>query len=160
STLAEIVSGVKNGQIVIMDRSLEEIELDEALGLGHAMRELKAERMAAMAVPLTNRKQELLGILLLVRAIRSGGDAWSVSPRLRELVRAVSGSAGVAIENRQLLQAQKDLMNALIKLIAGAIDAKSAYTGGHCQRVPVLTRMLAEAACAQEDGPFSDFRLS
>ena len=86
--------------------------------------------------------------------------AWSVSNRLRELIRAVSGSAGIAIENHQLLQAQKELMNALIKLIAGAIDAKSAYTGGHCQRVPVLTRMLAEAACAQKDGPFQQFQLS
>ncbi|HWA50682.1 MAG TPA: HD domain-containing phosphohydrolase, partial [Dongiaceae bacterium] len=46
------------------------------------------------------------------------------------------------------------------RLIAGAIDAKSPYTGGHCQRVPVLTRMLAEAACADTKGAFRDFHLS
>jgi HD-GYP domain-containing protein (c-di-GMP phosphodiesterase class II) len=124
------------------------------------MRSLEAERVGLVSVPLLNRKQEPLGLLLLIKAMRPSDYGWSPSPRLRELIRAVSGSAGIAIENRQLLQGQKDLMNALIKLIAGAIDAKSAYTGGHCQRVPVLTRMLAQAACAQSDGPFKHFQLT
>jgi hypothetical protein len=41
-----------------------------------------------------------------------------------------------------------------------AIDAKSAYTGGHCQRVPELTEMLADAACSETVGPFADFQLT
>jgi len=146
------------GEIELSKRPLTEAEL-EALGLRYVMQTLGAERVGLVTLPLFDRKREPLGALLLVKAL-SAKDHWSVSPRLRELIRAVSGSAGIAIENRQLLQAQKDLMNALIKLIAGAIDAKSAYTGGHCQRVPVLTRMLGEAACAQQDGPFKEFRLS
>jgi HAMP domain-containing protein len=156
--LPETAGALKQGQIAVAERRLAPEEL-EALGFSHAQA-TQTERTGLVVVPLFNRKQEPLGLLLLIKAVGAGGDAWSVSPRLRELVRAVSGSAGIAIENRQLLQAQKDLMNALIKLIAGAIDAKSAYTGGHCQRVPVLTRMLAEAACAQADGPFKSFRLS
>ncbi|HEV8390099.1 MAG TPA: HD domain-containing phosphohydrolase [Dongiaceae bacterium] len=157
--LAETMAALRQGEITLVERQLTQAELD-ALGLGHIMRMLDAERVGLITVPLLNRKQEPLGVLLLIKAIRTDDAAWSVSPRLRELIRAVSGSAGIAIENRQLLQDQKDLMNALIKLIAGAIDAKSAYTGGHCQRVPVLTRMLAEAACAQSDGPFQHFQLS
>jgi HD-GYP domain-containing protein (c-di-GMP phosphodiesterase class II) len=39
-------------------------------------------------------------------------------------------------------------------LIAAAIDAKSPYTGGHCARVPELTKMLARAACAADSGPY------
>jgi HAMP domain-containing protein len=157
--LPETAGALKAGEIAVAERRLAEAELD-ALGLRQVVEALQTERIGLVTVPLLNRKQEPLGLLLLVKAMPVGGGAWSVSPRLRELIRAVSGSAGIAIENRQLLQGQKDLMNALIKLIAGAIDAKSAYTGGHCQRVPVLTRMLAEAACAQSDGPFKDFRLS
>ena len=157
--LAETIGALKHGEIVVADRPLAEAEL-EALGLSHAMQILEAERGGLVTVPLLNRKREPLGVLLLIKAMRAGEGAWPVNPRLRELIRAVSGSAGIAIENRQLLQGQKDLMNALIKLIAGAIDAKSAYTGGHCQRVPVLTRMLAEAACSQGDGPFQHFHLS
>ncbi|MEZ5833704.1 MAG: HD domain-containing phosphohydrolase [Dongiaceae bacterium] len=157
--LPEIASAIDRREVVLVERVLTSTEL-KALGLRHAMEALQAERVGLITVPLLNRKQEPLGALLLVKALRASDREWSVGTRLRDLIRAVSGSAGIAIENQQLLQAQKDLMNALIKLIAGAIDAKSAYTGGHCQRVPVLTRMLAEAACAQRDGPFKDFQLS
>jgi HD-GYP domain-containing protein (c-di-GMP phosphodiesterase class II) len=154
----EMAEALRAGRIAVAERRLSAAEL-AALGLSQAQLS-EQEGTGLVIVPLLNRKQEPLGALLLIKAIRADGAAWSVNPRLRELIRAVSGSAGIAIENHQLLQAQKDLMNALIKLIAGAIDAKSAYTGGHCQRVPVLTRMLAEAACAQSDGPFQHFRLS
>ena len=156
--LPEVAGALTKGEIVVSRRQLGESELD-ALGLRHAMQTLGAELAGLVTVPLFNRKREPLGALLLINGLVAN-EHWSVNVRLRELIRAVSGSAGIAIENRQLLQAQKDLMNGLIKLVAGAIDAKSAYTGGHCQRVPVLTRMLAEAACAQQDGPFQDFRLS
>src|SRR3546814_7707683 len=47
-----------------------------------------------------------------------------------------------------------------ISLITGAIDAKSPYTGGHCARVPELTKMLAAAAVEAGEGPFRDFTLS
>ena len=156
--LSETVQGLHRGEIVVVDRALEEAELN-ATGLRGAMEVLQAERVGMVAVPLHDRKEQPLGMILLIKAIHRD-EYWSINKHLRELIRAVSGSAGIAIENRQLLQGQKDLMNALIKLVAGAIDAKSAYTGGHCQRVPVLTRMLAEAACAQTDGPFKDFHLS
>jgi HD superfamily phosphodiesterase len=41
-----------------------------------------------------------------------------------------------------------------------AIDEKSPYTGGHCQRVPVLTMLLAEAVNETDDGPLRDFRMT
>ena len=50
-------------------------------------------------------------------------------------------------------------MDAFIQLIAQAIDDKSAYTGGHCERVPELALMLAEQASASTTAPFDDFRL-
>jgi HD-GYP domain-containing protein (c-di-GMP phosphodiesterase class II)/ABC-type amino acid transport substrate-binding protein len=56
--------------------------------------------------------------------------------------------------------AQRELMDAFIQLIAQAIDDKSAYTGGHCERVPELALMLAERASASSDGPFDQFKLS
>lgn len=55
--------------------------------------------------------------------------------------------------------AQRELMDAFIQLIAQAIDDKSAYTGGHCERVPELALMLAERASASSDGPFDQFKL-
>ena len=60
---------------------------------------------------------------------------------------------------RRLLEQQRKLFDDFTKLLAGAIDAKSPYTGGHCARVPKVAEMLAEAACKAEEGPFADFRM-
>ncbi|MCO4204251.1 HD domain-containing phosphohydrolase [Aeromonas taiwanensis] len=106
--------------------------------------------------PLHNHRQELIGSLLLVLPDCSPRELVS---RI-SLIEALAGMSASAIENQRLLEEQKQLLEAFIELIAGAIDAKSPYTGGHCQRVPELTKMLTEAACAQQQGPFRDFSLN
>ncbi len=63
----------------------------------------------------------------------------------------------------RLIQARQDierLFTTITELIAGTIDAKSPYTGGHCKRVPEVARMLARAAHASKEGPFADFRMA
>ena len=63
----------------------------------------------------------------------------------------------------RLIQARQEierLFTAITELIAGTIDAKSPYTGGHCKRVPEVARMLATAAHASTEGPFADFRMA
>src|SRR5205807_9679158 len=52
------------------------------------------------------------------------------------------------------------LFESFIELINTAIDEKSKYTGGHCQRVPVLTMMLAEAVNETTEGPLGNFNMS
>jgi len=54
-------------------------------------------------------------------------------------------------------QEQRDLLDAFIQLIAEAIDEKSPYTGGHCERVPELAIMLVDEAMASDSPPFKDF---
>jgi HD-GYP domain-containing protein (c-di-GMP phosphodiesterase class II)/ABC-type amino acid transport substrate-binding protein len=63
-----------------------------------------------------------------------------------------------AIQAHEL--AQRELMDSFIKLIAAAIDDKSAYTGGHCARVPELALMLAARASASTLPAFETFHLS
>jgi HD-GYP domain-containing protein (c-di-GMP phosphodiesterase class II)/ABC-type amino acid transport substrate-binding protein len=52
---------------------------------------------------------------------------------------------------------QEELMDSFIQLIAQTIDDKSPYTGGHCNRVPELGIMLADAAAKSNDSPFNMF---
>lgn len=106
----------------------------------------------AIAVPLRNRQHHLVGAMLLLRD--SPFDLAHIS-----FIGNLAVSAASSLETRELIKAQKDLFEAFIKLIASAIDAKSPYTGGHCARVPELTKMLARAACAERTGPFADFAL-
>ena len=113
------------------------------------------ERATLVIAPLANRRRELLGLIALLCPERAG-----IERELVEFIGALTGSAAVSLETKQLIQAQKALFEAFIRLIASAIDAKSPYTGGHCARVPELTKMLARAACAATDGPYRDFALS
>ncbi|WP_075107944.1 HD domain-containing phosphohydrolase [Neptuniibacter marinus] len=106
-----------------------------------------------LAAPLFNRSNELVGVILLF-------EETNIDPALVRFTEALSGSAAVSVEARRLIAAQRDLFESFIQLIAGAIDAKSPYTGGHCARVPELTKLLAKAANEADEGPFKDFNLS
>lgn len=110
-----------------------------------------------IAVPMRTHDQQLLGFVLLLSYQKLSADRGRDKI---QLVNALVGNLSVAIEMQYLLREQKNLLNAFIELIAGAIDAKSAYTGGHCQRVPEITKMLARAAVEAKEGPFADFTLS
>jgi HD-GYP domain-containing protein (c-di-GMP phosphodiesterase class II) len=113
-----------------------------------------------LTVPLSPREGEVIGVIQLLNAQDPKTGAVIPFPKdLIEFVEALAAQAAVAIENQNLIEAQKQLMDALIKLIAGAVDAKSPYTGGHCERVPELGIMLAEAANAQTEGPLADFKF-
>ncbi|MDC7689574.1 HD domain-containing phosphohydrolase [Vogesella indigofera] len=108
-------------------------------------------------LPLRLESQELLGLLVLAS---SESIAHTQSGHRINYLQALVGFAAIAIDNRRLASALQQLMNALVELIAGAIDAKSPYTGGHCQRVPELAQALAEAAHQSQQGPFAGFQLS
>jgi HD-GYP domain-containing protein (c-di-GMP phosphodiesterase class II) len=117
------------------------------------------DHLTMVALPLTNRNYEHIGLLCLL--FKQADDLTTESKKASlSFIQALSGFAAVTLESRQLLHMQEALLNSFIKLIAGAIDAKSPYTGGHCQRVPELTKMLAQAACDSKHGPFEDFSLS
>jgi len=115
--------------------------------------------LTLITLPLRNRQEDDIGVLsLLYRGTEAGTAAGQQRDHVA-FIQALSGFAAVSLESRQLLMMQQALLDAFIKLIAGAIDAKSPYTGGHCQRVPELTKMLAQAACDSSSPPFRDFEL-
>ncbi|MGR3752465.1 HD domain-containing phosphohydrolase [Edwardsiella anguillarum] len=112
--------------------------------------------LTLLLLPLRNADQELLGQLILF----IDHQHFPVSSRMLAFAQALAGTAAVALNTQRLLDEQKRLLEDFIRIIAGAIDAKSPHTGEHCQRVPVLAKLLAQAACDQKQGPFADFSLS
>ena len=114
-----------------------------------------------LTVPLKNHEGDVIGVLQLLNAQdKETGEVIDFTEEIEPLIEALASQAAVSLNNQMLLQAQKELLDAFIELIAGAIDAKSAYTGGHCQRVPELTNMLAKAACESDDPRFKEFDLT
>lgn len=112
-----------------------------------------------LTVPLKDSRGEVTGVLQLINAYDAHGAIAPFRPQVIPLIESLASQAAVSLENYNLLQAQKDLLDAFIKVIAAAIDAKSPYTSGHCQRVPVLAEMLTRAVINLEEGPMADFTL-
>jgi HD-GYP domain-containing protein (c-di-GMP phosphodiesterase class II) len=114
-----------------------------------------------LTVPLYNNEGRVIAVLQLLNAQDSEtGKVIPFDKDLQPFVEALAAQAAIALDNQLLVEAQRKLLVSFIELIAGAIDAKSAYTGGHCQRVPFLTDMLAEAAIEQKHGLFADFTMT
>ncbi|MFG1480438.1 HD domain-containing phosphohydrolase [Xanthobacter sp. V4C-4] len=109
-----------------------------------------------MIVPLTNRQHRPIGLIVLVYPLdnRSGGAAFTT------FVEKLSGALSSAIETRQLFEAQENLLDGFVRLVADAIDAKSPYTGEHCRRVPELAIMMVDKMACETHGPFQAFRLT
>lgn len=82
-----------------------------------------------------------------------------IPSRVRELDELSESMVSMVDSIQAYERSQRELMDSFIKLIAEAIDEKSPYTGGHCERVPELALMLAAKASASSDAAFKDFCL-
>lgn len=112
--------------------------------------------LSQMEVELRGRSGQLQGLLVLAHQV----DGQHTDPAFLDFTHKLSGMLAVSIETRQLMDAQKKLLEAIIRLMADAIDAKSPYTGGHCERVPQLATMMVDRMTADTQGPYQSFSLS
>ncbi|WP_024850116.1 HD family phosphohydrolase [Hydrogenovibrio kuenenii] len=113
-----------------------------------------------LTVPLKNVDQEVIGVLQLINSTDEEGNVIPFSDESESLAKSLASQASVALINRQLIEEHKSLFESFTKLVADAIDKKSPYTGKHCQRVPVITMMIAEAANNVNSGPLKDFYMN
>jgi HD-GYP domain-containing protein (c-di-GMP phosphodiesterase class II) len=114
-----------------------------------------------LTVPMKNHENEVIAVLQLINAIDPESGAVRVfSEADQRLAESLASQAAVALTSHLLVRQFEELFEAFIRVINLAIDEKSPHTGGHCQRVPVLTMMLADAVEATTEGPFADFRMS
>ncbi len=114
-----------------------------------------------LAVPMRNHENELIGVLQLINAQdRITNEIAPFSLQEQSLLESLASQAAIALTNHLLIQHMELLFESFISLINTAIDDKSAYTGGHCERVPVLTMMLADAVNRTKAGPLKDFVMT
>jgi len=113
-----------------------------------------------LTVPMKDHDGRVIGVLQLINAKAADGSVEPFSHAEQQLVESLASQAAIALNNRQLIDQLETLFEALIKLINTAIDEKSPYTGGHCERVPVLTNLLAEATARTTVGPMASFSMS
>ena len=114
-----------------------------------------------LTVPMRNHEREIIGVLQLINAQDPhSGEIVAFSASDQRLAESLASQAAIALTNRMLINQLEQLFESFIALINTAIDEKSPYTGGHCQRVPQLTMMLAEAVNETREGPLAEFSMN
>ncbi|WP_428000847.1 HD domain-containing phosphohydrolase [Acidovorax sp.] len=114
-----------------------------------------------LTVPMKNHDRELIGVLQLINARDpETGEVTEFSTADQSLAESLASQAAIALTNRLLITQLERLFESFVNLINLAIDEKSPYTGGHCQRVPALTMMLAEAVNTTQEGPLASFTMT
>ncbi|MBW2695973.1 MAG: HAMP domain-containing protein [Deltaproteobacteria bacterium] len=116
---------------------------------------LGARVAGCMAVPMSTEKKEPIGALLLFRA---GTENFSDADAA--LASSLASQAAVAVQKNRLVENFRSLFEGVVDLTVRAIDEKSQYTGDHCRKVPILTELIADAACDDRTGPLKDFTLN
>lgn len=112
-----------------------------------------------LTIPLLNHEDYVIGVIQLINA--RVGDSIGVFSNDNQLkLEAMAKFAAITLDNQLLVKSHKDLLDAFIQALAQIIDVRSAHTSAHCQRIPVLTELISQAACEQTEGYFKDFDLN
>lgn len=166
--LALEVDGVPNESMVVTHAVLrrETVNIPDAYdargfdfsGTRAFDRRMDYRTQSLLTVPMCDHENSVIGVLQLINAM-DGARVVPFEPADQRLVESLASQAAVALSNKRLLDQQRVLFEAFVRLIAQAIDEKSPHTGAHCRRVPELTMMLADAAAATPEGPLGDFSM-
>ena len=114
-----------------------------------------------LTVPLIDHHRESIGVLQLINALDPATGAIRAFPAEdQRLAESLASQAAIAYSKRLLIDHLARLFESLVSMINNAIDEKSPYTSKHCERVPVLTMMIAEAVHRTAQGPLTEFRMS
>ncbi|HIN19911.1 MAG TPA: GAF domain-containing protein [Candidatus Marinimicrobia bacterium] len=116
---------------------------------------------SVLSVPLKNHENDIVGVMQLINAKDPNSDKTiSFSDDMQNQVESLASQGAVALTNKRLVAELKNLFESFIQLIATAIDKKSPYTGGHCERVPEITMLLADAVEKTKVGKYADFSMN
>lgn len=114
-----------------------------------------------LTVPMHDHEGELIGVLQLINATDpETGEPRPFTETDQRFIEALASQAAIALTNQQLISQLENLFVSLVHLINIGIDEKSPHTGRHCQHVPELTMLLANAVHETRDGPLAQFSMT
>lgn len=118
------------------------------------------QTVSVLAVPMITKRKEVIGIIRLSNAQDKKGNIIAFPEDAEHMVQSLASQAAMALDNDLLITGLEDLLESFIQLVAKAIDNKSAHTGNHLQRIPIIVDMLAKAANISDAKAFKSFNLS
>ncbi len=114
-----------------------------------------------LTIPLRNHENNIIGAIQLLNAQDpEKGGTIPFSRENQQLAESLASQAAITLTNQQLINELGYLLEKFTEVIAGAIDEKSPYTGGHCRRVPEITMLIADAINKTDQGVYADTQFS
>ncbi len=99
-----------------------------------------------LCMPIKNFNQEIIGVFQVLNKF----DEY-FTPDDEDLLVAIASSAGISLENaqlferqRKLLEEQKVVLDSFIETLATSIDARDKITSGHSSRVKMYSSLIAQ----------------
>lgn len=124
-----------------------------------------------MVVPMRDHENAIVGVIQLINR-KPDFDLVLTSPTMTEQVvepftgrdesvlLSLASQAGVALENKALLESIQDLFEQFVRASVKAIEVRDKSTQGHSSRVAELTVAQAMAANTVEAGRFADLHFN
>ena len=116
--------------------------------------------ISALIFPLFDSKSNVIGVAQFINARDQRGKIINFSIEKQEKIISLCQIIACILERKRLSESYTQLLESFVAVLAKAIDAKSPYTGLHCQKVPIITRMLAAAAVSEDFGALKNFDMS
>ena len=118
------------------------------------------QTLSILTIPMRDTHGVPLGVLQVINARDETESARAFDSELVSIAEAIAAQVSIAYTNYRMMREQEKLWESMLEMLAVSIDEKSPYTSGHCQRVPILTQMIAEKVNAHTEGHLADVHLS
>jgi HD-GYP domain-containing protein (c-di-GMP phosphodiesterase class II) len=110
-----------------------------------------------LVIPMKNHEDEVIGVCQLINALdKENSEPIEFGKEFEQSTLSLASQAAIAISNVQLINDLRELLEAFIKSIASAIDAKSPYTGGHVRKVAEISMLIANELNDVDYGHYQD----
>ena len=122
-------------------------------------KQLSYHSKSFLCVPLSDHEGEIIGVLQLINAM-DGDNIIPFSSSQQRLIESLGSLAATVLTKRRLIDSQRQLFESFIKLIGRAIDHKSPVTGKHCEQVPEIAMLIADAVNNANTGKFASVEFN
>ena len=99
-----------------------------------------------LCMPIKNFNQEIIGVF---QVLNKFDETFTIDDE--DLLVAIASSAGISLENAQLfdrqkkmIEEQKIIFDSFIETLASSIDARDKITSGHSTRVKMYSKLIAD----------------